>query len=113
MGKIDRFLAKPMEIELAGQKEMLKPFTLSDLPILTKMGSKDPEVSATAMSQAIKKLLKQIDPEATDVQLEDVSIDHLEELANAIAKVNNLDVESGKADFLKRVKEKQAQMEVK
>ncbi len=107
MGKIERFLAKPMEVEIAGQKEVLKPFTLADFSVLNKMGSKDPEVAAEAMEDAIKKLLKQIDPEATPEELDNVSIEYLEELAGVVAKVNNLDTENAKDKLLKKVKEKQ------
>jgi len=106
MSKIEKFLAQPVEVELAGEKYMLKPFTLAHLPVLNRMGSKEVDISSKAFSDAIKLVMKQIDPEATNEQMENISISYLEELSNIIAKINNLDVEDSKKNLIENLKKR-------
>ena len=105
MGKIDKFLAKAIEVEIGGEKFMLKPFTVNDMPMMTRMGSKDEEIQAQAIQEAIFKVMKQIDNEATDEQLNDISIQFLEDIMAAISKVNNLDIDEAKAKLMEKLKQ--------
>jgi len=100
MGKLDKFLAKPQEVEIAGEKYMLKPFTINELPLLTKMSSKDPTIQANATKEVIKLVLKQIDPDAKDEEINQVRVKFLEEIMNAVSSVNNIDVSDAKKKLL-------------
>jgi len=103
--KIDKFLAKPVEVEIGGEKYNLTPFTVNDIAMITRMSDKDPEVSSKGIMQAIEKVMKQIDPEATEEQIGRISIEYLTEIMEAIGKVNNLDTEKAKAELISRIKE--------
>ena len=102
MSKIDKFLAKEQEVTIAGEKYMLKPFTVNDLPLLTRMGSKDTSISTKASQELVRKVLKQIDSEATEEQLDNVSIEFLEDIMSAISKLNGIDVDDAKAKLIEK-----------
>jgi len=102
MGRIDKFLARPVEVEIGGEKVMLKPFTVKELPLLTKLESKNEEIRSKAIQEIIKLTMKQIDPSATDEQIENVSVKYLEEIMDAVAKVNNIDMDEAKKQLLNR-----------
>lgn len=105
MGKIDKFLAKAQEVEIGGDKFMVKPFTVNDMPMMTKMGSKDENMQAKAIQEAIFMIVKQIDPEATNEQMSNVSVEFLTDIMNAISKVNNLDMDDAKAKLMEKLKQ--------
>ena len=100
MSKIDRFLAKPMEVTIGGENYMIKPFTVKEISILTRMSSKDDEVKAKAMEEAIFKVMQQIDSEVTKEQVEEISMEYLEDIINVIAKVNGTEIDPAKAKLL-------------
>lgn len=94
MGKIDRFLAKPVEVTIGGENYMLKPFTVNDLPLLTRLGSKEEGISSKATQEVVLSIMKQIDPEATDEQAKQVSVEYLEDIMNAVSKINGMDIDA-------------------
>ena len=96
MGKIEKFFGNAQEVEIKGEKFMFKPLTVKELPLLTRLGSTDESVSSLAVSGLIKIYLLQIDPEATDEQMDSVSAEYTTEIMDAIMKVNNLDDVSSK-----------------
>ncbi len=102
MGKIDKFLAKKVEVTIGDENYMIKPFTVEDLPMMTKMGSKDSNISAKATQEAIFKTLKQIDPECTQEQVNEVSIEYLGDIMGAISKANNMDMDEAKQKLLEK-----------
>ena len=107
MGNIDKFLAKPVEVEIGGEKYNIKPFTVNDIATITKMGNKDSDISAEGFSEAVSKLMRQIDPEATDEQIKNISLEYLEDISNAIGNANNIDVDKAKADLIAKIKSDQ------
>jgi len=104
MSKIERFLAKPVEVTIGSEKFMIKPFTVKDLPVIMKLSSKNQDEVAEATKEAIMKVMKQIDPEATEEQITSVSIEYLNEIMDAIAKANNLPMDEAKARLLQELK---------
>jgi len=107
MGKIDRFLAKPVEVTIGGQKELIYPLTVDDMPLLMKMGDDNKDISGEAMKKVIMKVLKQIDPEATEEQMSKISMEYLTDLMDAIAKVNNLPMEDQRNKLVEKLKQGQ------
>ena len=91
MGKIDKFLAKSVEVEISGEKYNLKPFTLEEMPLLINLSSKDETIQAKATGDVIKLVMKQIDPSATDEELNSISVEYLTEIMAAVTKVNGMD----------------------
>ena len=102
MGKIDRFLAKKVEVTIGGESYMLRPFTVQDLPLLTKLGSKEETVSSKATRDVVKKVMNQVDSEATDEQMNQVSMEFLEDIMNAVSKINGIDIDEAKAKLLEK-----------
>ena len=100
MGKIDKFLAKPVEVEIGGEKYMIKPFTVEDLPLLTRLGSKEEAISSKATQEVIGKVMKQIDPEATEDQIKGISVEYLADIMNAVSKVNGIEIDEEKIKLL-------------
>ena len=72
----------------------------------------DPEKLRDAMSNIINKTLKKGVPDATEEELESLSVEYLQDLMQVILKVNNLgegDVDTSKIDKIKALKEKHTQ----
>lgn len=101
MSKIDKFYAKAQEIELAGEKYMLKPFTVEDMPLLTRLSSREPAISSKAQTEVIFKILKQIDSEIKEEDIKNVAMEYVEQIMDAVAKLNNIDLEEAKEKLLK------------
>jgi len=100
--KIDRFLAKPKKVIIGGEEFEINPFTIDDMPTLTKMGSKDSKISSEGIIEAVFKVFKQIDPECTIEQVKGISVEYLTDIMNAIGSVNDLDVEEAKKKLLEK-----------
>jgi len=105
MSKIERFLAKPVKVTIGGQEEEIKPFTVEDLPVIMKLGSDNKEEAAQATKELVMKVMKQIDPEATEKQLSEVSMEYLVDIMNAITKVNNLPMDEARARLIQELKQ--------
>jgi hypothetical protein len=105
MSKLDRFLAKPVEVTIAGEQFMLKPLTVNDLPLLTRLESRDDGIKAKATQDVIKSVLKQIDREATEEQMNNVAVEYLEDIMNAFGKVNGTDMTDAKKKLLEKANE--------
>lgn len=104
MSKISKFLAQPQEVTIGGESFMIKPLTVNELPLITRMESKDLEKQAKATQEIISIVMKQIDPEATDEDINQVEIKYLEDIMNAVSKVNNIDVSEAKKKLKENVK---------
>ena len=100
MSKLDKFLAKAMEVTIAGDSYMLKPFTVGDLPLLTRLEDKDDAIRNKAIQEVVFKVLKQIDNDATEDLVNDISIEFMSDIMTAVSKINNLDVEDAKKKLL-------------
>lgn len=108
MSRIDRFFAKPVECDILGEKYMLKPFSVKDLPLLSKLDDKENLMENTgALLDCVYLLAKQIDPECTREQMDELSLESVEAFSNAIAKVNDIDVDEAKKALLEKIKAKQ------
>lgn len=105
MSKIDKFLAKPMEVKLLGESHMVTPFTIDDFPMLTRMGDKDPLVKSAAIKESIFKFLLQIDDTITSEEVGKISMGSLEEIMDAIASVNDIDMSDAKSELIKELKD--------
>lgn len=104
MNKLEKFLAKPVEVTICGEQYMLKPFTVGDLPLLTRLDSKEEIIRTKALKEVIFKVLKQIDNDATEELVDDVSVEFIEDIMNAVSKINNIDVDDVKNKLLESKK---------
>lgn len=101
-GKLSKFLAKPIEVTIDKEQYMIKPFTVGDLPLLNQLDNKDDEIKVKALKKVIFKVMKQIDNDATEEIVDEISIEFLEDIMNAVSKVNNLDIDDAKKKLLKK-----------
>lgn len=102
--KIDKFLAKPEKCTIMGEEYELMPFTIDDLPLLTRLGSKEEVIASNATKEVILKVLKQIDKDAKEEHLRNVSLEYLEEIMKAVTKINNLPDEMASQEALGKLK---------
>lgn len=107
MSKIDKFIAKPVEVEIGGEKFELTPFTLKDLPALVKMDSDDIEERVKGLKVAVGLMLDQMFPEADEEEKDNISLEYLEEISEAIQKINNIEVDKAKAKMIEKARKKQ------
>lgn len=101
--KLSKFFGKPVEVKIGGEAYSLMPFKVSDLPLLDKLGSQDKEEQRKALSDCVLKLAKQIDSDCTETDVQNFSLDILNDFAEAIAKVNSVELDEAKKALLERM----------
>jgi len=90
MGKFDRFVGKPKKVTITGEELILKPLTLRHLNVFLKTAKE--EDRAEAMKDIISLTMKESYPEE-EFDVENISVEFLEELTKAIFEVNNIKTE--------------------
>lgn len=81
-------MGKPQKVTIGGEEFEMKPLTVKDLPLITSLS--DEKKRAEATKELIHKVLKQMCPDATEEEINNFGLQHLDELMNAIMTVNNL-----------------------
>ena len=89
MGKFDKMKAKPKKVEIGGEEFVLKPLTLKHLDAFMKTANE--EERTQAVKEIISLTMKESYPEE-EFNVDEISVEFLEELTKAIFKVNNIDV---------------------
>lgn len=110
MSKLDKLVGKGKEIKIGEITLDVKPLTVSSLPLLMQIGDEsNKEAQADAIKEVITKTLKDSVPDATDEEIDKISIEHMAKLMEAIMEVNQLEgIDSTNTEFLKKIKEKQS-----
>jgi len=106
MGKIDKFFGKPVECTIGGEKYMLKPFSVKDLPMLSKLSEGNEDEKTEALMECIYFIAKQVDPECTREQIGEISFEYLEDFSKAIVAVNNIELDDAKKALIEKLKAK-------
>lgn len=88
MSRLDKLLAKPKELEINGERFNIYPLTVMHLDLINKMEKE--ETRTEAMRQIVKITLKKAVPDATEDDLNNISLEFLEPIINAIVEVNGL-----------------------
>ncbi len=108
MSKLGKLVGEGKEVKIGEITLDIKPLTVSSLPLLIQIGDEsNKEAQAEAIIQVITKTLKDSVPDATDEEIDKISLDHLTNLMEAILEVNQLEEIKDK-DFMKKIKEKQS-----
>lgn len=100
---LDRFMGKSKEIEIEGQKFLIKALTVKDIKLIADLDN--PDKRSDAMQKIISKILKDSIPEISEEQINNFSLVYLGNLMDTFAEVNNLTGELPKA-FKERLKQK-------
>jgi len=95
MNDIEYFVAKPKLVKIGGKDVEVKPFSVKDFDIMSKLASENEETRAEALREALTKTIKLSFPNATDEQIDNVSMEYLTDFVNAMLEVNNLSVPEG------------------
>jgi hypothetical protein len=64
---------------------------MKQLPLLMEASSKEPEKQAAALQKIMKFTLLKAVPDATEEELEEISVKYFQPLSDAIMKANGLD----------------------
>jgi len=95
MSRLSRLAGQAKEVEILGEKFVLKPLTVKDMDLIMELENESKR--ANAMKKIIAKTLKDAVPDATDEEIDSVAIENFAQLTDAIMEVNGLkDVPQGK-----------------
>jgi len=88
MSKLSSLVGKPKAYTIGGIELELSPRRLEEIDLLMDLA--EPEKKANAMKELIKRTLKEAVPDATDEEIEKMSLTHFKALSEAIIDVNGL-----------------------
>ena len=83
----------------------IKPLSVSDMDLMMKLGKEETQKEAT--EELLKKVLKQACPDATEEEIDGISIEHLTSIMEAIMEANGIDKNAANTQFLAEIKAKQ------
>ncbi|RLG13714.1 hypothetical protein DRN69_05155 [Candidatus Pacearchaeota archaeon] len=83
MGSLNKFLGKPKEVEIDGEKITLHPLTVKNMDKFSKQDASDEE--KVKMS---KEILKLSIPDATEEEIENLPLEVFTKLMEEINKLN-------------------------
>lgn len=107
MSKLEKLMGKGKEIEISGIHIDIKPLTVSSLPLLMKMSQQEnPEVQAKAIQEILYKTLKDGIPDCTDKEIDNLPLEHLQKIMEAIMEVNQLEGSVNEKTFIENLKRK-------
>ena len=92
MGSLSKFLGKPKEVEIDGNKVILHPLTVKDMPLFSKQNATDEEKAK--MSTDIIKLSI---PDNTEEEINNLPVEVFVKIMEEINKLNgftNEDIDS-------------------
>jgi hypothetical protein len=105
MSKLGKLVGEGKEVKIGEITLDIKPLTVSSLPLLMQIGDeKNKEAQANAMKEVIVKTLKDSVPDATEEEIERISLEHMTKLMEAIMDVNQLEMDEEKKEFIERMK---------
>ena len=104
MSKLSQLAGKGEKFNIGGIELEINPLTMSDMDLIMRLGNKD----TTAMRELLEKVLKESVPESTEDEINKISAEHLTTLIDAVMKVNHLEMDKEKQEFLEEIKKKQS-----
>lgn len=110
MSELNKLVGKGKKFKIGELELEIKPLTVSSLPLLMQIGDDtNKEAQANAMKEVITETLKESVPNATDEEIDKISLEHITKLMEAIMDVNQLEgMDTGNKEFLSKIKEKQS-----
>lgn len=88
MSRLTKLLGKQKEYVIAGEKFIFNPRTVNDIDLMIDMENETKRPAA--LKKLIRVTLKEAVPDATEEELDKISIDYLKEITEAILDVNGL-----------------------
>jgi len=90
MGRFDRMKAKAKTVKIGGEEFVLKPLTLKHLDAFMKTANE--EERTQAVKDIISITMKESYPDE-EFDVDEISVEFLEELTKVVFEVNNIKVE--------------------
>jgi aconitase B len=106
MSDLGKLAGKTKKVHVGGHEIEIQPLSASDLNLMYELGEKKGAEQADLIKQLIVKSI----PDATDEEVNKMSVEYLTDLQEEMMKINNLDSEKAKekAKFLEEIKKKQS-----
>ena len=101
MGALSKFLGKPKEIDVDGEKVIIYPLKVKDMEVFSKQNPTEEEIKLIG-----KQILKLSIPDATDEEIENLNMKAFIKITDEIAELNGF-----KDEHLGLIKAKIAQQE--
>lgn len=92
MSKLSQLVGKGKVIELGGVELTIKPLTTDDLDLFTVKPDSPQEEQMRQTKRLIHKVLKDAVPDATEEEINTISVEYLVELMECIAEVNGMNL---------------------
>ena len=89
MSNYEKFLAKPQEVTVRGDKFTLTPLTINELPLMTKARSKDADIASKANGELSFLVVKQVFPDIKEEDYKKLDLTFVDELMAEFIKINS------------------------
>lgn len=107
MSELSKLAGKSKKVRIGEIELEIKPLSVSDMDLMMNLSKEGPE-QIESMKTLIKKVLNDAIPDATDEEIDNVAVEHIMTIMEAIMEVNNLDTKTGiTPEQIEKIKEKQ------
>ena len=106
MEDIDRFLAKPKDIEILGKTYSVTPLTVNELGALNKSRSEDPKEKQEGSEELGYAIFKKIVPSITKEQFKNIDLKMLDEVMIKFLEVFGDKKNSAEKKIIEKIKGK-------
>ena len=106
MSKLSELQGKPQKFKIGDTELELKPLTVAELELFNISENAPVEQQMESAKNLITKVLKNSIPDATDEEIANVSLEHLNDLMEAIMKLHKMDKKGGVPQAIKDVQER-------
>ena len=90
MSKLSQLQGKSKTFKIGGIDLELKPLSVDDLELFSASESSTMEQQMGMAKKLIAKVLKNSIPDATDEEIKNISVEHLQDMMKAITSLHNL-----------------------
>ncbi len=110
MSKLAALQGKPQKFDIGGMELELKPLTVDELELFSIDTDAPTEKQMEQTKKLMVKVLKNSVPDATDEEINNISLEHLQDLMDAIMKLHKFSEGDSRMEKVKNViKARQAQ----
>ena len=106
MSELSKLAGKGKDVKIGEITIHIRPLTVDSMPILMSMSSENKKEQSEAMSELIKKTLKDAVPDATDEEIKNIGVEYMMPLMEAVMEINKLDeMDTDKAKLIEKMKD--------
>jgi len=105
MSKLSKLVGKSSLVTIGDIQLEIKPLSVSSFDLISGLASENKEEQMECMKKLINQTLKDAVPDATDEEIENISLEHTLVLMEKIMEVNKLEPNVDK-EFIEKLKKK-------